>query len=299
MAQGVEVRVRFHRPPGGLARYFTTFYLTEVHVAGGGRVRDSLHPEWANLRFAAGSLPAAHGRDGQAVAGSSFMATGPSARALQFELGNGRIWGLGLTPLGWARFVGLPAADHANMVCDGFHHPSFAPFAELGRQVFGAEPDEAGELARMTSWFAGRPPLPPAQAAQIIAVHTALVDPRVASVSAFAEAAGLGQRTLERVCARSFGFAPKLLLRRQRFMRSLAQFMLEPSSTWIAAIDEHYVDQSHFVREFREFMGVSPRQYAVAQHPILSAVVRERARYAGAAVQALDPAPPRLALAVG
>jgi shikimate dehydrogenase len=52
---------------------------------------------------------------------------------------------------------------------------------------------------------------------------------------------------------------------------------------WVGAMDGHYHDQAQFVRDFRQFMGMSPRQYAALDKPILAAVMRERARIAGAA----------------
>ena len=121
-----------------------------------------------------------------------------------------------------------------------------------------------------------------------MAIHTALVDPDISTVSQLAETVGASDRTVERVCAKAFGFSPKLLLRRQRFIRSLSQYMLDPSLKWIGALDGHYHDQAQFVREFRQFMGMTPRQYGKLEHPILDAIVSERARLAGAAMQALD-----------
>ena len=289
MSQQCEVRARFYRPPGRLARYFTTFYLTEITVPGGGRVTDLLHPEWANLRFHTGSLPSATSLGGQSVANAGFIATGPSSRALEFELGSGRAWGVGLLPLGFARFVGAEAADLADAVCDGREPGPFAVFNALAGQIFGPEPDEAAELARITAWFAEFPTPRTGQEEQIEAAHSALVDPDVASVADFAARSGLGVRTLERVCRRSFGFTPKLLLRRQRFMRSLSQYMLDPSLKWIGAMDGHYHDQAQFVREFRQFMGTSPSAYARQPHPVLVPVMHERQRYVGSAVQTLIP----------
>jgi len=52
------------------------------------------------------------------------------------------------------------------------------------------------------------------------------------------------------------------LLRRQRFMRSLTQFMLDPGVNWSDAIDGSYHDQAQFVRDCRQFLGMTPRQYA-------------------------------------
>ena len=80
-----------------------------------------------------------------------------------------------------------------------------------------------------------------------------------------------------------------LLLRRQRLMRSLAAFMLEPRASWSAVIDRHYHDQSHFVHEFHAFMGCTPSDYAAQPHPVLSAFMAERKRIWGSPVQTLDP----------
>ena len=288
MSQACRVQVRFRQPPVELRRYFTTFYHVSLDAPDGLCIEDSLHPEWANLRFYAGDTPVARSPCGDLVRGSSFPATGPSSRAVDFSVGRSRMWGVGLLPLGWARFIGVPAAELADRVVDGHAHPAFSSFSPLARTLFASEPDEDLELARISEHFMARARRPLPDEDRILAIHTALIDPDVTNVVDLAERSGLGQRTLERLCARSFGFAPKLLLRRQRFMRSLAQYMLDPSLKWIGAIDGSYHDQAQFVREFRQFMGMTPRQYAAGDHPIIQAVMEERARVAGSAVQALD-----------
>ena len=71
-------------------------------------------------------------------------------------------------------------------------------------------------------------------------------------------------------------------------MRSLSHFVLDPSLGWIGAIDSHYHDQAQFVRDFRQFMGMTPRQYGALPKPLIGAVMRERQRLYGSAAQALD-----------
>lgn len=285
-ARDGAVRVRFCEPPPGLRRYFTSFYLVEIdgHL---GAV-DYLHPEWANLRFFSGGLPVAEGANGDRVEQARFCATGPSSHAVRFSLGPTRMWGVGLLPLGWAMFVRQPAAALADRVVNGEAHPAFAPFAPLAASLFGEEPDAAAELARLSAHFTALAGASVPREAQILALHAALIDPDVATARDLAERTGLSQRTVERIALAAFGFAPKLLLRRQRFMRSLAQYMLDPSLRWIGALDGHYHDQAQFVRDFREFMGMSPREYGAQAKPVIGAIMRERARIAGQAVQALD-----------
>ena len=93
----------------------------------------------------------------------------------------------------------------------------------------------------------------------------------------------MNRRSLERLCGRYFGFPPKLLLRRQRFLRSLAQFMLHSAGSWSKALDWQYYDQAQFVRDFRSFMGTTPSEYADTPHPILEKIMAQRMADQGAA----------------
>jgi AraC-like DNA-binding protein len=280
--------VKFHSPPEPLRRYFTSFYFTKITPPPGETVTDLLHPEWANLRFFSGALPVAEARNGARVSGTCFTATGPSSQAVHFAVGETRLWGVGLLPLGWAKFVRADAAHYANAVADGHAHPAFASFRPLAQTLFGRDAETEAELDRIVEHFLSRIDEPVPDEERIVAIHEAMVDPEIHSVAALVGRTGGTPRTIERVCQRAFGFAPKLLLRRQRFMRSLAQFMLDPGVRWSDAMDGHYYDQAQFVRDFREFMGMTPRQYAALEKPILTAVMRERARIAGAAAQTLD-----------
>jgi AraC-like DNA-binding protein len=288
VSQECEVRVRFYAPLAELRRYFTTFYLVETCVSGGGTVSDYLHPEWGNLRIHSGDFPTAETRSGTILSGTNFPVTGPSSEAIRFTIGTTRMWGVGLLPLGWAKFVHAPAAGFANAAVDGNRHAAFAGFAPLARTIFGDAPDPDGELVRLTNHFLDRIGQRVPDEERILAVHAALIDPENGTASSLARRANISPRTLERLCERAFGFPPKLLLRRQRFLRSLTQFILDPSLTWIGAMDSQYHDQAQFIRDFRQFMGMTPRQYAAMPKPILGAIMKERARFAGKALQALD-----------
>ena len=281
-----DVRVRFYLPSEALRPHFTTFYITEITVPDGGLVTDWLHPEWANLRICAGDFfdsELAGTRYGKAMA----PFTGPTSTTVRFTVSTVRFWGVGMLPLGWARLMGVPAHDYANRIFDSHAEPALASFRSLVDGLFGPEPDEAAELARIEAHFAARMHGVVPDEARIVACHRALVDEDVSTVAEMGEAAGLPSHTLERLCRKHFGFPPRLLLRRQRFMRSLAQYMLDPSLRWIGAIDSHYHDQAQFVRDFHAFMGMSPSEYAGMPHPVLGGIMRARQEAAGAAVQAL------------
>jgi len=282
-----QIDVQFHAAPPDLAGCFSSFYCATFTVADGQRVTDLLLPEWANLRFFSGDRPDAHVPGGEVMRRARLTATGPSSLPAHFTLGTTRMWGVGLFPLGWAKFCHGPAKLLADRVVDGEREPAFANFRKLAAELFEGKANLKAELERIIACFRLYNREVPDEE-RILRAHAALVDPEVASVADFSDHSGLGRRTLERLCHRNFGFSPKLLLRRQRFMRSLAQFMIENATSWSEAMDSHYHDQSQFVREFRAFMRMNPGEYAALDHPILAAFMKHRARVWGAAAQTLD-----------
>lgn len=289
-AIGDAVSVRFFMPSPALVPYITTYYLVEARLPDGeGLVEDWLHPEWGNLRISrSGHWQAAIGAD-PLVDAPRMIASGPTSYCAHFTMGHGRCWGIGLLPAGWARFVDAPADAHSDRYCDAASTPDFAALSGLIDCVDESGADPAAEAARFDAWFRDllerRRPSPAEQ--RIQHAHALLLDQEVGTVADMSEHLGISPRSLERLSLRAFGFAPKLLLRRQRFLRSLAQFMLDPSLAWIRTLDSQYVDQAHFVRDFKRFMTMSPSAYAALDHPVLRAAARARAAATGHAVQVL------------
>ncbi len=284
------VAVHFFMPSAALAPYVSTFYLTEGNLGADDAVEDWLHPEWANLRFSSGGdWSSGLGEDPLQLLPTAIL-TGPTSRAQHFRLGGTiRSWGVGLLPLGWLRLIGVPACDYVDRTVAVADEPCCAQFVSLPEAVFSGPAHPAQEAQRIDAFMLellARSP-PHSDEIRIRAAHSSLIKEDVASVTELAELLGISSRSLERLSLKAFGFSPKLLLRRQRFLRSLAQFMLDPSLTWIRTLDSHYVDQAHFVRDFRRFMGMSPRSYGALDHPVLRAAAQGRSVAAGAAVQAL------------
>ena len=285
MNAGIGVSVRFYRLSEELQPYFTALYATTVDCASDELVTDCLHPEWAALRFTEGTPPIACVGIGEMTPQWPFVANGPTSKAIQFGVTRSRVWGLGLQPAGWSKFVGQPANMLSDRTVDGSTHEAyalFAPILEIVNTAAGDGDRIAEGINRFLMRHAGRP-VP--QEAQILACQAALRDPDIANVSELGERLDMGERSLERMCGRYFGFPPKLLLRRQRFLRSLAQFMLDPTQSWSRALDGQYYDQAQFVRDFRSFMGMTPSEYADTPHPILEKIMAQRMADQGAAPQ--------------
>lgn len=281
------LRARFFAPPAQLAGCFTSFYLLEVEPGGGGSVADYLHPEWANLRFFLGGAPSSEIVGGATLRHTPFTATGPTSCPISFRVPATRMWGVGLLPLGWAKFMNAPASSLANTLSDGLQHPAFRHFEPLYETLRDAAADDDVQAAMLSDFFLARD-RPVKHAAKIAAVHEALVDPEIRNSCDLAARAAISTRTLERLCARHFGFSPQMLIRRQRVMRTLSAFMLAEHKTWSQVIDVQYADHAHFTHDFHAFMRMSPSEYAALDHPVLSTFMTERARVLGSPVQTLD-----------
>ncbi|MGB7655054.1 MAG: helix-turn-helix domain-containing protein [Novosphingobium sp.] len=284
------VAIHFYRPSPQLAPYISTYYLTEVNLDRGQMVEDWLHPEWANLRFTAEPRYQSALGNAQLQPLPATIFTGPTSQSAHFVIeGTARIWGVGILPAGWARLMPVPASDMVDQVVPVTADSACAKFAPIAAHVLTGKRDPAGEAARIDAFMLEllARTEPSDEEAKIRAAHSALISDDTTSVADLAGQLGVSARSLERLSLRAFGFSPKLLLRRQRFLRSLAQFMLDPSLKWIRTLDYQYVDQAHFVRDFRQFMGMSPSRYGELEHPVLRAAAQARTAAEGQAVQAL------------
>jgi len=78
-----------------------------------------------------------------------------------------------------------------------------------------------------------------------------------ASVARVARSLGVSERQFERRFKARVGLTPKHFARLQRFERAVNLARSAPSLS-VAAQDAGYYDQSHFIRDFRGFVGVTP-----------------------------------------
>lgn len=278
---------RFILPAPALRPYFSSYYFFEVDAQNGHALDDFLHPEWASARYILGGEAHASlvGEELFRVPFASM--TGPTSRAMHIVCRKARLAGIGILPLGWHKFTSADASLFANRNCELAATPAFDVFAQIGSDI--AELDDPSAIAAvMDRHLLAVLQQPTEREADIAHVHAALADPEIADVAKLSKSTGLGIQALERLCRREFGFTPKKLLRRQRFLRSLAPRLLDPSLKWSKVLDGSYHDQAHFSRDFKEFMGVPPRVYLAMPRPISKAAVRARLEALGQPLQLLQ-----------
>jgi AraC-like DNA-binding protein len=70
----------------------------------------------------------------------------------------------------------------------------------------------------------------------------------------------LSLRQFERVCKQRIGMPPKLFARITRFSKAYRLYENSSHKSWTSIAHEcGYFDQMHFIRDFKEFAGVTPR----------------------------------------
>jgi AraC-like DNA-binding protein len=195
--------------------------------------------------------------------------------------------GVGIVPLGWAALIGAPAEDYADRIVDAATDAHLAQFAPLIAAIEASPYDDQAIVDLLDAHVAALVPAITRDADRIVAVNEALLDPAMNSATDLADQVGLSATQLARLTTRVFGFTPQKLLKRQHFLRTLARVLLEPDLRWIETLDPAYYDQAQFSRDFREAMGMSPRDYLAMPHELIRAAASGRAKAIGGPLQGL------------
>jgi AraC-like DNA-binding protein len=288
-AQGVT-RAQFAAPHPELRPYVTTYYIAEVTSSDGKEIEDLLHPEWGSVRYVCTGTVSGSVVPDPIAPVPSVTLIGHTSRASHFRCASMQAASFGLLPLGWHHFVGLPASRFADRSVDANGLKVRVDFASLFSNVRSA--DGLEEIAAifdraLLQALVNVPKSARADDALIIGLHQALLDQEVGSVSQITEYLGVTLLQLERLSKRVFGFSPKLLIRRQRFLRTLALLMRQPSAKWADILDPQYHDQAHFNRDFQRFFGMAPKQYLALDKPIVLAAALARMEALGDPLQGL------------
>lgn len=278
-------QVNVYLPDESLRGYVTFYYFVTTHRP----LDDFLYPEWGNIRLALSGVWRAtmesYGPEPQVA-----TLFGPTDRCGAVRTEGGHLVGFGMTPLGWSRLIGGDADLMVNRV-----RPLADELGPSGHELiaaFCADGSEAQGIARLDALLIDLVSRTPPEAPALIAIDRALRD-RPATVPEFAAAAGVAPRTLHRLCLRLFGFAPKRLLRRQRFLDTLGHVRTAVGDPVREALDAAYFDQAHFYRDFRDFMGMSPRAYFTASRALMArAAAAQTASGVTLSFELPDPPPP-------
>lgn len=277
--------------PRDLAPYVSGYHLYAVGETHGEPHRGAFEPAWASLRIAVteGSEWRVRQIRGEWLSPPPVALFGPSSTLTWSESEAGILVGAGIRPRGWRRLFGSPASEWADRI-DECPTLGDVPPEEI-RDRFRQCHDDDAVPRLFNALFRGALGSPSAIDLAIARIEAALVDPAIETVEALTKATGLHVRRLERLSHSAFGFPPKLLLRRARFLRSLHAIRAFGRGGGSTAIDPGYTDHSHFIRDSHHFLGLSPQAFLEIEMPLLRDSLALRKTVLGTAAQALDGIP--------
>ncbi|MCI4591011.1 helix-turn-helix domain-containing protein [Sphingobium sp. BYY-5] len=271
-AQG-PVRLRYFAPPEHLRAYFGSLYLFTVTAD---QYSDATRADVPQLRFMLAGGGNYHFQDGAVMATPQVCLLGPTMGATRFALeGQARVLGISLLPAGWMSLHGGDANILADRLCDMATDRGSA-YASLLDRLRKMDDSQAEEMAALCWKELGRltKPVRKATWALLGAVDAWLMDEGSPRIEALVETTELSPRQLARLTNKYYGAPPKLLARKYRALRCSARIALDGES-WQQLCDEGgFYDQSHFIREIKHFIGLTPHQLqtepsAVAQLTLL------------------------------
>ncbi len=276
-------QMAFRLPAEPLRALVSSYYWFDT---GDFAIDDMIHPEWTNIRFTLKGRWMVQRLGGPLWTFSDAAVFGPSSRGAQVtSVPRSALLGVGLLPLGWAQLMGGNARRLADVAVPLVAEWPDAP--GLHAAVLAADGIDAWAAILDTALLArfDAAPVPPPMLARALDV---LVNGTITNVEAYAADVGVSVRTLERLCSSWFGFGPKSLLRRQRFLRSLDVMMRMPGVPLGRAYHGDYVDQSHFIHEFKTFMGMAPGRYLQQPRVMMQRAAMARQALLGQSLQGLQ-----------
>ena len=239
--------------------------------------RASIQPmcaEFGNIRVLLGGAGKIHFATGEVTDISTAFLLGPTngAYVLDVEAGT-QVFGIGIRPRGWAALLGVNASEIADHKYD-FEEFSGAMGRCLVEEIRNA-PDLPAMAAATDRFFS-----------QLVTLREGcknkysdpfekwLSDPNDLDLDRLMEIMDVSRRQTDRVAKQYFGASPKFLQRKYRALRA-ADKIREGQTLWVAAGDGFY-DQSHFIKEFKSFIGVTPKQFEAAEARWISEVQSKR-----------------------
>ncbi|PJG49729.1 MULTISPECIES: helix-turn-helix domain-containing protein [Sphingobium] len=261
--------MRYFALPEQLNAYFGSFYVfseTADHYS------DVTRADVPQLRFMLDGSGHYHFHDGTTAPTPEICLLGPTLGATRFELNSpGRVVGISLLPAGWIALHGGDASGLTDRVQDMGHQPGYR---ELLERLRAAEDAEA-MAALCWDFLAERlVALPESTWRLLEAVDGWLMGEGSPRIETLADLTDLSPRQLARLTNKYYGCPPKLLARKYRALRCSARIALDHESWQALCEDGRFYDQSHFIREIKHFIGLTPHQLqteptAVAQLTLL------------------------------
>ena len=252
-----DVDLEWIEPPAELAAVFTFMYTITTHAP---KPVIPFRAELPQLRFLLNDPQASvviGMQPAQAIPPVAIF--GPTSCDMVYRCPKPfRVFGLGITSYGWSQLTSIDAALAANLVLPAEnllahdlrpHLPGLAALPSLAAMADYIKPVLVGLIGT---------PNPEA------ALFTQQVEEWLGSalsphIDALHVMTGLSSTQVQRLCKRYYGATPVMLVRKYRALRAAVRLGARQQDRF-DLIAEGFSDEGHFIREIRQFTGMTPGQ---------------------------------------
>lgn len=268
-----RVAIDYFSPPNELQPYITTLFHFRCDDD---EIRDIQPADVGKLMLVLKGEGTAYFRDGRVEPIPRCSLQSPTSVAMPFQFENGfHSIGAALTPLGWAALSDLPADEHGNQLFDAGEilGDEIEPMVNGLVEAYASDSiDQDAMIAEMTRCVA-------AHIRKVPARHVALIETTVAWLGKSLDPAlddlyastTYSTRQAQRLVERYFGLNPRALKRKYRAVRAAAILSApDIDEQQVIAVEEHFYDQSHLIREIGLFVGRTPSRLGGGDNPILN-----------------------------
>ncbi|OYU16508.1 MAG: AraC family transcriptional regulator [Alphaproteobacteria bacterium PA4] len=260
------ISIRYFTPAPALRPYLSSYYWFESNLP---VFSDLMRAELPQVRIITTGQAQNHYATGTVRRGCGAQVQGPTSGPVRFAAcGPLHLFGVGLLPQGWATLIGESADTLSDDLADLAAIIGNAPVAEVLAAMTEAR-DDAARVAAADRFFLGL--LDRAHAAP--RWFMALADDWLTSggnpaVDTLVAASGMSARSVERLARRYYGASPKLLARKYRALNAAVQIGNGEVSGWADLAAGAFFDQAHFIREFKQFTGMTPSRFLAEAAPV-------------------------------
>lgn len=252
----MSVELEFVVPSPDLSGHVTLFYhfrtdlphFEDTERAGHAQVRFRLAGTNASYQFA----------DCPAQITARVHLIGPTTSPMVSAVdGPVEVVGMGLTPAGWAALV---HADASTMINRSFDASELFAGVEAVADAMGNATTTTAKVALLETFVRRTIAGTRSDALTFVGqVDSWLADNPSPQLKALEAVTGLSRRQVERRCNILYGAPPKVLARKYRALRA-AVAMVADGESIDDVLARGFYDQSHLIREIKQFTGCTPRQ---------------------------------------
>ncbi|WP_411818208.1 DUF6597 domain-containing transcriptional factor [Hyphococcus sp. DH-69] len=270
------MELRYYMPRSDLRDYVRAYYFYSVDIASS----ETLCAELGNIRVILRGGGMLQMPGGQLEPSMSAFLLGPTLGSYNLMIEpKTAVFGVGIRPEGWHALFGVSAEELADKVIDLTAFSGGILMSSI-EEIRNAE-----TLAEMSAaadrYFVDQLNKREAHIRQRYPVELAnwLLDPNDLGLDALMEAMDVSRRQTDRLAKLYFGASPKFLQRKYRALRA-ADRIRAGETAWMNAAGSKFYDQSHFIKEFKTFIGVTPKQFIDNQARLIAQIQQMRVQSA-------------------